>query len=466
MTDKEKDIQTNQEEDFAALLEQYEADTLTQVELGEKVTGKVVHRSKENLHVNIGTRSEAIMSLEDPRTESIDIGDEVTAYVEKTDGEIVLNLDPIVGHGDYSTIQQAHYAEEGLEGTVIGVNKGGFEINIAGTKCFCPISQLDLSRIETPEKWIGTTREFKIIELDERGKSAVVSHRQLIVDEENRKRDELRARIHEGVKLTGKVAEIMKYGAFIDLGGLRGLLHISEIAHYKVNKVEDILQLNQDVEVQVVQIEKDEKGRERFKLSRKALIPNPWEIREFEEGQTLKGTPLRTAPFGVFVKIEEGIEGLIPKRLLKQAGKQIDIEEVELHTEAEFIVVECNKNEQKLTLAYPGWDEKPQSHLKVGEKLKAEVVKVIQAGVLVQALEDPARGLLPKRFLENMNHKKMVAGFPVGKELDLVLESIDDKGRYTFETLNKKNDVDTQTLEKYSDQASIAHNPFADFFKK
>ena len=466
MSEIEKENNDIQEEDFAKLLDQYDVDVSDNLSIGDKVEGKVVHRSKENLHINIGTRSEAILSLEDPRTSEFKVDDEVTAYIKNTGGEMVLSLDPIIGHGDFTSLQQAYYDETPLEGTVIKVNKGGFEVNIAGIKCFCPISQLSVERIEEPEKWLSKTREFKIIELDTSGQSAVVSHRQLIVDEENRKRDELRTRLVEGGTLTGKVVEIMTFGAFVDLGGIRGLLHISELAHHKVNRVEDVLFTGQELEVQVVNIEKDEKGRDRIRLSRKNLLENPWNSNEFEEGQLVQGTPYRVAPFGIFVQIVDGIEGLIPKRLLRKAGKQVDIEDIALNEPAELMVVEANMAEQKLTLAFPGWDEKPESNLKPGEKVTAKVVKVLAAGVLVQVVDDPAKGLLPKRFLEKMNQRKLMDTFPVGRELTLVLESIDDKGRYTFENLDKKNEVDASTIEKYTDEASMAQNPFADFFNK
>jgi len=466
MTDIEKEIQNDQEEDFASLLENYEAGSLANISLGEKLEGKIVHKSKENLHINIGTRSEAILSLEDPRTENLKIDDTLTVYVKRAGGEIHLSLDPIIGHGDFSTLQEAHHEETPVEGTVIGVNKGGFEVNVAGIKCFCPISQLTRERIETPEKFIGDTREFKVIELDGRGKSAVISHRQLLIDEENIKRDELRSRIEPGITLPGRVVEIMKFGAFIDLGGLRGLLHISELAHYKVSRVEDVLHLDQELDVKILEMEKDERGRDRIRLSRKALIQNPWEIHHFEENQVIKGTPVRTAPFGIFVQIVEGIEGLIPKRFLKKDGLQVNLEEVELDQETELIVIESNTADQKLTLAFPGWDEKPESSIKPGEKVQAEIFKILPAGLLVQAKDDPARGLLPKRFLGKMTPKKLADTYPVGKELTVVVESIDEKGRYLFELLDKKNEVDHETIEKYSSPDSISQNPFADFFKK
>jgi len=466
MTDIKNEENNAQEEDFAALLDQYEADTPSQISIGDKVSGKIVHRSKESLHVDVGTRSEAILSLEDPRTAELKVDDTIEAFVKRSSGEIQLSLDPILGHGDFSSLLEAYDQGTPIEGTVIGVNKGGFEVNIGGSKCFCPISQLALERIETPQTWIGTTRDFKIIELDHKGKSAVVSHRQLIIDEENRKRDELRAKIHEGVVLEGKVVEIMKFGAFIDLGGLRGLLHISELAHYKVMKVEDILHSGQELEVKVLSIETDEKGRERFSLSRKALIENPWHVHHFQEGQVLKATPVRTAPFGLFVRVVEGIEGLVPKRFLKKEGQIVELEDVPLDQEEEFVVIEINQEDQRLTLAFKGWDERPESALKAGEKLKANVVKIIPAGLLVQAIDDPARGLVPKRFLDKMNHKKLTETYPEGRELDLVLESIDERGRYTFELLDKKNDIASETIEKYADKESFAHNPFADFFNK
>ena len=465
-----EEAEESMDENFEEMLMQSEERAVHEVHPGQKLAGRIVAVSKGIAFVDIGMRSEASMPLieDDERYEALAEGQEMPVFVTAADSQIQVALDPAMGHGDIDRLADAQDTGEPVEGKVSSLMSGGYEVNMAGVRCFCPHTQIDLRSPANPEEMVNKVFPFRILEVDIRKKNVVVSRRALLEEERQAALAEIRGKLVVDAVLTGQVADIQSFGAFVDFGGIQGLLHISQLAYHNVHQVEDILSVGDDVEVKILEIKQDARGKDRISLSRKALLPNPWDNLPFKQGGTIEGVVARKSNFGIFITLIDGIDGLLPKRMMKKAGRSVEMDGFERGQTITVDVVEINREDRKIALALPGWDDEIRSELKPGETLKAEVIKVLPNGILVQALEDPARGLIHKRSLKQQSAKQIYQDFPVGKEVEVVLNEVDDLKRLNFVLKSDAEDVlDPETLSKFSDTGSgLGHNPFASFFNK
>lgn len=454
------------QEDFAALLEESENRTLTRVEAGQKITGRVVAVSGGSAYVDIGMRSEASLELnpEDPRCQDVVEGQDLDVFVMRPNGQVQLSLDPIMGKGDFTIVESAHEAGTEVEGRVNSVVKGGYEVNVTGVRCFCPHSQIALRGVADPNSMVGQTFNFKIIELERRSKNVVLSRRAILDAERKEKLAAIRERLEIGAVLPGVVRDIQSFGAFVDLGGIQGLLHISQLSYSNVGRVEDVVSIGEKLDVKILDITTDKRGKERISLSIKALLPNPWENLPFEEGQTIQARVARKSNFGIFMNLAPSIDGLLPRRLMRRAGEEVSMDDFEVGDEVEVEVLEINRDERKIALALPGHDDVVTSDLREGDSLKVEVIKALPVGLLVRGIDDPARGLIHKRHLRGGSMKQIVDAYPVGAQMDVVLSEIDEQGRYNFVLPGAGDEVDASTVRSFESAEDLGHNPFATFF--
>jgi small subunit ribosomal protein S1 len=315
-------------EDFASLLAQFEQqDTTTarrRPRVGELIRGRVVSIGQDAVFVDVGGKAEGVLALTEVRkddgTITVAVGDTIEARVVDTSGGSV-TLRRVLGRGaeGKAELQAAHEHGIPVEGTVTGLNKGGLEVQIAGVRAFCPISQIEIRHVDDATPFIGQKLNFKITRYEEgpRGRDAniVVSRRALLEEEAKTKAAELRERLAVGEVFHGTVTTIKDYGAFIDLGGIEGMLHVSEIGFARVSHPRDVLSVGQTVDVQILKIEKSDDPRrpEKISLSLKSLEHDPWEgaAERFPEGARLKGTVVRVEQYGAFVEVTPGVEGLI-----------------------------------------------------------------------------------------------------------------------------------------------------------
>ncbi len=316
-----------EEEDFAALLREYEgnapAGRRRGPKVGDVVTGPVVSIGHDAVFIELGAKSEAMLELSQVTDAdgnvTVRVGDQVEARVVENKGGTVI-LRRSMGHGPdaHAELVQAHEHGMPVSGQVTGVIKGGVEVQIAGHRAFCPISQLDDRFVEDAETFVGRRLEFRITRLEPgRGSNLnlVVSRRALLEEEAKARAEETRTRLEIGAVFPGTVASIKPYGAFVDIGGIQGMLHISELGHTRVDNPADVLSEGQRIEVQVIKIEKtgDPKRPEKIGLSLKSLERDPWDdvATRFAEGAHIRGTISRLQQFGAFVELAPGIEGLI-----------------------------------------------------------------------------------------------------------------------------------------------------------
>ena len=287
---------------------------------GEKVTGRVVQIGPTEVFVDIGARNELPMAVEELRNEEGELtcaeGDEVTAYVVKRKDGLVLSKSMNANEGGQEALkalQTALDANAPVDGKITATNKGGFTVDLGGQRGFCPFSQMDLRRIEDPEPYVGTTQQFKILEISPDGRNIVLSRRALLQMERDEKATATREALAVGAIFEGQVTRLMPYGAFVDIGGMEGLLHISQISHQRISNPSEVLQEGQIIKVEVREIENQGEGRrERVSLSMKTLADDPWpqEAGAMEVGSDVVGIVTRLVDFGAFVQLKDGIEGL------------------------------------------------------------------------------------------------------------------------------------------------------------
>jgi small subunit ribosomal protein S1 len=331
------DQQTENEnltQDFAQALAEFEQQGGEKREdppVGAKVTGKILSIGEETAFVDLGTKSEAVIEtaqLKDAEGNlTANVGDSIDATVASA-SESGLQLRKRAasrgtGGGGVKNpeaaaeIKMAWQHGIPVEGVVSGINKGGAEVQVRGLRAFCPLSQLDLRYVEDPAQFVGQRLAFRVTQFED-GRTRpniVLSRRAILEEEQQEKAAEARSRIAVGSVITGKVTSLATYGAFVDLGGIEGMLHVSEIGYSRLAHPKEALSVGQEIEVQVIKIEKgkDEKKPERISLSRRSLEKDPWReaATRFPEGTEVAGRVMRLESFGAFIEIAPGLEGLL-----------------------------------------------------------------------------------------------------------------------------------------------------------
>ena len=314
-------------EDFQALLGQFERQHASKAkrppQVGDLVHGTVAAIGREHVYVDLGIKSDAIVDLQDVTDAdgnlTLNVGDPVDMAISAIDADSgTLLLGSRHGrrvHGA-SGLEQAFEQHLPVEGHVTGVTKGGVEVEIAGVRAFCPASQLSLQFVEDLATYVGQRLTFRITKYEGgRHPNLVVSRRELLDEERRAKAAALRAKVVPGAVLSGTVTSLQPYGAFVDLGGIEGMVHISELAFERVRHPSDLLSVGQQVEVAVLRVDQTDNPRhpEKIALSLRALAKNPWADadRQFPVGTTVKGRVTRVQPFGAFVELAPGLEGMV-----------------------------------------------------------------------------------------------------------------------------------------------------------
>lgn len=319
------------EEDFAALFAASEATESRQhkIAVGDLARGRVMALDQTTAFVGIGGKGEASIDLaefRDPETGQVTlaVGDQLEATVIDdggASGSIVLKR--TLGRGGHlpAELEQALAHGIPVEGLVTGENKGGFDVQMGGVRAFCPGSQIDRRRGDArlpPSQFIGQRLRFRVIKIDAGGRNVVVSRRELLDEEAAAQAAKTWERLHVGAVVQGTVSSVRDFGAFVDLGGVEGLIHISELGHARVAHPSDVLSVGQTVEIQVVKLdpvsaEGATSTRRQVGLSLKALAADPWTTApdRFQAGSTVRGVVRRLEPFGAFVEIAPAVEGLV-----------------------------------------------------------------------------------------------------------------------------------------------------------
>ncbi|HZS41947.1 MAG TPA: S1 RNA-binding domain-containing protein [Polyangia bacterium] len=359
-------------EDFAALLAEYEQKSGPSrrkqgPQIGDLVRGAVVSIGADAVFVDLGGKADGVLELEELRDAdgrvTVKVGDEIEARVVEIESGV--HLKRVMGRGAEAAgeLAQAFEHQIPVEGLVTGVNKGGVEVQVAGTRGFCPISQLDVRHVEDAGAYIGQRLQFRVTRL---GRDVVLSRRALLEEAAQGKAAETRARLEVGAIIKGTVTAIKDYGAFVDLGGLEGMLHVSQLGFARVEHPKDVLAVGQVIDVQVIKIEKSDDPRrpEKIALSLKSLERDPWldAIERFPEGAHIPGKVVRVETFGAIVELAAGVDGLVhvselgAGRPLKHAREAVKLGQAVRVT---VLAVDRERRRISLALADPGDDDAP-----------------------------------------------------------------------------------------------------------
>jgi len=355
--DKEKDpyLPEEEEESFAELLEQSMVKP-TRLEPGTKMNVTILGISGDWVFLDIGQKGEGVLDrkeLEDAEGNlKVAVGDQLDAYfVGRASGEWRFTT-RISGSAGASQLEEAWRNGIPVTGTVEEETKGGFSVRLPGNvRGFCPYSQMALRRTDAPEQFVGQQLTFRIIQFGEGGRNVVLSHRVILEEEQKEQREALREKLKPGMVVPGTISSIQKFGAFVDIGGIEGLLPISELTYGRVADVSDVVKVGQQVEVLVKQLDWD---NNRFSFSLKDTLPDPWlqvPLR-YKVGSIHQGKVVRLANFGAFVALEEGIDGLIHISKLG-AGKRINHPR-EVCNEGDLLSVQIeavDSEQQRISLA-------------------------------------------------------------------------------------------------------------------
>ncbi len=321
---------SDSEDDFAALLAEYDGKQKKQKRpvVGQEVTGIVLSIAAEHVFVDLGGKSEGVLAaaelLDANGKLTVKVGDSISALVvDAGERSGTITLRKVVGRstgkgaGHPRELVEAHAHGLPVEGLVSGVNKGGFDVQIGGARGFCPVSQIDNRFVEDTAAFVGKRFLFRITRIDSSGgrDNLVLSRRALLEEEQAARAGETRARLAVGAIFKGVVTDLKKYGAFVDIGGIQGMLHVSELDHVRIEDPAEVLSVGQEVEVQVKKIEQtgDAKRPEKISLSMKSLERDPWAdaARALVPGTHVVGAVVRIQPFGAFVEVAPGLEGLV-----------------------------------------------------------------------------------------------------------------------------------------------------------
>jgi len=385
------------DDDFAAMYAASEKDkprAAKRPRVGDMVKGKIVSVSKEAVFVDLGGKAEGQLERSQVSDHEgkllVKVGDTIEARVASDAGGALL-LRTKLGRGSEARADLQQAADLGIpvEGLVTEVVKGGLSVDVVGVRGFVPASQIDTRFVEDLAPFVGQRLTFRITRYESR--NLVLSRRALLEEENAVKAAELRDKLVPGLVVHGKVVGFKPFGAFVDLGGIEGMLHVSELSHSRVEKPEDILALGQAVDVVVLKIEPAQgKEKERISLSLKALGNDPWSdaVAKLAEGQRVKGKVVRLQPFGAFVEISPGVEGLVHISELG-AGRRINHpkEAVSVGQEVEATVLGVDAERRRLSLSLAAAREHAATNEELAQETKRAPDKLGTFGDLLSKLK-------------------------------------------------------------------------------
>ena len=411
--------------------------TFKQINDGEMVTGNVVAMTKTDVVINIGFKSDGLVGLNEFRDiPNLKVGDEVEVMVaekEDKDGNLHLSRKQARTTRAWEKIVEMHKTGEIVTGLVTSKTKGGLIVDVFGMETFLPGSQIDVKPVTDYDQFVGKTMEFKVVKINEAIKNAVVSHKALIESDIEQQRAEIIGKLEKGQVLEGTIKNITDFGAFLDLGGLDGLLYITDISWGRINHPSEVLKLDQKLNVVVLDFDDDKK---RISLGLKQLTPHPWDTlpENIKEGEIVKGKVVNIEDYGAFLEIYPGVEGLVHVSEITWANTPINAKEFfKLGDEYEAKIVTLSKEDRKMSLSIKQMTEDPWNTIETqypeGSKHKGLVKNITPYGVFVE-LSPGIGGMIHisdlswlKRFNNPNEYTK------VGENIDVIIMSIDKENR-------------------------------------
>ncbi|MBK8351349.1 MAG: 30S ribosomal protein S1 [Saprospirales bacterium] len=456
--------------------------TFKQVEDNEIVKAIVTAITDTDVILNIGFKSDGMISKSEFKdTPELKVGDEVDVYVENKEnkkGQLILSRKKAKLTKAWDYICEANANDTIVKGRIISKTKGGLIVDLYGMETFLPGSQIDVKPITDYDQFVGKTMEFKVVKINETIKNAVVSHKALIESDLESQRQEIIGKLEKGQVLEGTIKNITDFGAFIDLGGVDGLLYITDISWGRINHPNEVLKMDQKLQVVVIDYDDNKK---RISLGLKQLQPHPWDSlpEGIEVGAKVKGKIVNIEDYGSFLEIVPGVEGLIHVSEVTWSNQPINSRDYfKLGDEFEAMVVTLDKDERKMSLSLKQMQEDPWKLIAekypVGSKLKGQVKNITPYGVFVE-LDDVVGGMVhisDLSWTKRYNHPSEFT--KVGNELDVIVLEIDVENRKivlghkqleedpwdTFETLFPIGSTHEATVLKREDKGALVQLPY------
>jgi len=371
---------------------------------GSVVVGTVVSLEKEAVIIDVGLKSEGRVALKEftaPGQElNVNIGDQVEVYVERLEdrnGQALLSRDKARREEAWAALETAHDKQERVTGVIFGKVKGGFTVDLDGATAFLPGSQVDIRPVRDLGPLMGTPQPFQILKIDRKRGNIVVSRRAVLEESRAEARSELVSNLSEGQVLNGIVKNLTEYGAFVDLGGVDGLLHVTDIAWRRINHPSEVLSVGETVEVQVIRFNAE---TQRISLGMKQLKEDPWEAAKsnFTVGNIVKGRVTNITDYGAFIELADGVEGLVHVSEMSWTKKNVHPGKiVSTSQEVDVMVLDVDMEKRRISLgikqciANP-WEDFAQS-FKAGSEIEGEIRNITEFGLFV-GLNDEIDGLV------------------------------------------------------------------------
>ena len=452
-------------------------ETLNKVSEHQVVDGKVISIDKKEVIVNIGYKSDGVIAASEFRyNPDLKVGDVVEVYVENQEdkkGQLILSHKKARLSKSWERVNAALENEEVIQGYIKCRTKGGMIVDVFGIEAFLPGSQIDVHPIRDYDEFVGKTMEFKIVKINQEFRNVVVSHKALIEAELEAQKQEIMSHLEKGQILEGTVKNITNYGVFVDLGGVDGLVHITDLSWGRVSDPHEIVE--KDDKIQVVILDFDNE-RKRIALGRKQLTPHPWDALDpnLKVGDRVKGKVVVIADYGAFVEVAPGVEGLIHVSEMswsQHLRSAQDFLHVGDEVEAEILTLE--RDERKMSLGIKQLKADPWENIEekypVGSKHTAKVRNFTNFGIFVE-LEEGVDGLIHISDLSWTQRVKHPSEFTqVGADIDVVVLEIDKENRRlslghkqleenpwdTYETLYVPGTVHTGKIVELMDKGAV-----------
>ena len=411
--------------------------TLSNVNVGEVVEGTVTGLSKREVIVNVGHKSEAIIPVSEFRyNPDLKVGDKIEVYVESAEdrnGQLALSHKKARQLKSWDRVNEALENDEIIKGYIKCRTKGGMIVDVFGIEAFLPGSQIDVKPIRDYDVYVDKTMEFKVVKINQEFRNVVVSHKALIEAELEAQKQVIMSKLEKGQILEGTVKNITSYGVFVDLGGVDGLIHITDLSWGRVSHPEEVVALDQ--KIQVVILDFDD-AKKRIALGLKQLTPHPWEAldQNLKVGDKVKGKVVVMADYGAFVEIATGVEGLIHVSEMSWSQHLRSAQEfMKVGDEVEAVILTLDRDERKMSLGIKQLSADPWAEIEtkypVGTKTTAKVRNFTNFGVFVE-IEEGIDGLIHISDLSWTKKVKHPGEFTqVGADIEVVVLEIDKDNR-------------------------------------
>ena len=444
-----KDVQPLQDFDWEAYegkstsasekeqIEKAYGDSLAQVAEHEVVEGTVIAINKREVLVDIGYKSDGVISANEFRyNPDLKVGDKVEVYIEKEEdkkGQLLLSHRKARAKEGWDKINKALETKEVVKGFVKFRTKGGMIVDVFGIEAFLPGSQIDVKPIRDYDIFVGKTMEFQVIKINQEYKNVVVSHKALIEAEIEQQKKEIISKLEKGQSLEGTVKNITTYGVFVDLGGVDGLIHITDLSWGRVNDPHEIVELDQKIKVVILDFDDEKK---RIQLGLKQLTPHPWDALDpnLKVGDKVHGKVVVMTDYGAFVEVAPGVEGLIHVSEMSWSSHLRSAQDfMKVGDEVDAVILTLDREQRKMSLGVKQLTEDPWKNIEdkypVGSKHTAKVRNFTNFGVFVE-LEEGVDGLIhisDLSWTKKVKHPSEVT--QIGADIDVIVLEIDKENR-------------------------------------